>query len=80
MDCCEYGFLASDITSTSFLIVSDAYNFNMNSYAIKMYDAINKGILLASGKIISILHSNDTFYDKDTLTSVSKYFEKYDDC
>ena len=38
----EYGFLSSDITSTSFLIVSDAYNFNMNSYAIKMYDAINK--------------------------------------
>ena len=44
-----------------------------------IYDAINKGISLASGKIISILHSNDTFYDKETLTSVSKYFEKYSD-
>jgi len=38
----EYGFLASDITSTSFLIVSDAYNSNLSSYAIKMFDAINK--------------------------------------
>jgi len=44
-----------------------------------IYDAINKGISLASGKIISILHSNDIFYDEQTLTKVHKYFNDHSD-
>ena len=44
-----------------------------------IYGAINKGISLASGKIISILHSNDIFYDTETLKNVSKFFEKNTD-
>ena len=38
----EYGFLTSSITNKSFLIVSDAIDSNISSYAIKMFDAINK--------------------------------------
>ncbi len=42
-----------------------------------IYDAINKGIYLSSGKIISILHSNDIFCDKETLTRVHKFFKDH---
>jgi len=39
-----------------------------------IYDAINKGISLSSGDLISILHSNDVFFDCQVLNNVSKYF------
>ena len=42
-----------------------------------IYDALNKGIALSSGEIISILHSNDMFYNEETLTKVNKYFQYY---
>jgi glycosyltransferase involved in cell wall biosynthesis len=41
-----------------------------------MYDAINKGIRIASGEIIGILNSDDFFYDKDVLARVAKAFER----
>ena len=39
-----------------------------------IYDAINKGIKQASGDVISILHSNDIFFNNQTLSNVYKYF------
>jgi glycosyltransferase involved in cell wall biosynthesis len=39
-----------------------------------VYDAINKGINLARGSIVSILHSNDVFYDSEVLSNISKMF------
>jgi glycosyltransferase involved in cell wall biosynthesis len=44
-----------------------------------IYDALNKGIALSSGEIISILHSNDMFYNEETLTKVNKYFHNHPD-
>ena len=41
-----------------------------------IYDAINKGILKSKGDIISILHSDDYYYDKYTLLNVIKAFQK----
>ena len=32
-----------------------------------MYDAINKGMELATGDIIGVLNSDDVFYDKDVV-------------
>ena len=40
-----------------------------------IYDAINKGIKLAKGEIISILHSDDVYYSDQTLLKVVKAFE-----
>tara|TARA_B110000971_G_C20006898_1_gene499600 strand:- start:1280 stop:2035 length:756 start_codon:yes stop_codon:yes gene_type:complete len=40
-----------------------------------IYDAINKGIKLAKGEIISILHSDDKYYNNQTLLNVIKAFE-----
>lgn len=39
-----------------------------------IYDAINKGIFLSSGDLISILHSNDIFFNDEVLNNVSRYF------
>ncbi len=39
-----------------------------------IYDAINKGILKSKGSIISILHSDDYYYDKYTLLNVAESF------
>ena len=39
-----------------------------------IYDAINKGISKAKGDVISILHSDDFFYDTTSLSSISNCF------
>ena len=41
-----------------------------------IYDAINKGINLASGDIIGVLHSDDFYADYNVLSSVNEVFEK----
>ena len=41
-----------------------------------IYNAINKGINHATGDLISILHSDDCYYNKDTLKDVVKTFDK----
>ena len=40
-----------------------------------IYDAMNKGINLASGDIIGILNSDDFYYNSDIISSVVKEFE-----
>jgi len=39
-----------------------------------LYNALNKGIIKATGDIIGILHSDDLFYSKDTITNLIKEF------
>lgn len=39
-----------------------------------IYDAINKGILNARGDIISLLHSNDVYYNSCVLKNISEIF------
>jgi glycosyltransferase len=41
-----------------------------------IYDALNKGISLASGDVIGFLHSDDTFYSEDVLSSVAGFFSE----
>ncbi|TCL59386.1 glycosyltransferase involved in cell wall biosynthesis [Kineothrix alysoides] len=42
-----------------------------------IYDAMNKGIMTASGELIGILNSDD-YYEKDTLEQVSAAYEGYE--
>ncbi|MFZ2284911.1 MAG: glycosyltransferase family 2 protein [Lutibacter sp.] len=38
-----------------------------------LYDAMNKGVALATGEIIGILNSDDTFYNNTVLEEVAKF-------
>lgn len=39
-----------------------------------IYDALNKGLAIASGEIIGLLHSDDLFADQNILTEIAKVF------
>lgn len=41
-----------------------------------LYDALNKGIQQATGDVIGILHSDDLFYEPDTIKNVVAAFEQ----
>ncbi len=40
-----------------------------------IYDALNKGLVRATGEIVGILHSDDFFTDANVLSDVQKHFE-----
>lgn len=42
-----------------------------------IYDAMNKGVQLASGDIIGILNSDDFYADENVITDVVSFFEKH---
>ncbi len=39
-----------------------------------MYDAINKGLKLATGDVIGLMHSDDEFYDKKAISRIAARF------
>jgi glycosyltransferase involved in cell wall biosynthesis len=41
-----------------------------------LYDAINKGIGLASGDVIGLLHSDDLFYDAKAVSKIARTFQE----
>ncbi|MFA5878949.1 MAG: glycosyltransferase family 2 protein [Candidatus Margulisiibacteriota bacterium] len=43
-----------------------------------LYDAINKGIKLATGEIIGTLNADDLFYDEKVVADVAKIFQEKD--
>ncbi|NDK54511.1 glycosyltransferase family 2 protein [Pontibacter fetidus] len=46
-----------------------------------LYDAINKGIKLATGDVVGFLHSDDIFYGPDSISRVAAAFSAHDtDC
>lgn len=42
-----------------------------------IYDALNKGIRIASGQIIGFLHADDLYEDSDVISKVFKVFNKH---
>lgn len=51
-------------------------NYSVSEFDQGIYDALNKGIKIASGQIIGILHSDDLFYSDDVLSAVNKVFKE----
>lgn len=41
-----------------------------------LYDALNKGISMATGDVIGFLHADDTFHNPDVITQVAEAFLK----
>ncbi len=41
-----------------------------------LYDAINKGIRQATGNIVGLLHSDDVFYDRNTIKDIVHVFQR----
>lgn len=41
-----------------------------------MYDAINKGLKLATGDVVGLMHSDDEFYDNKAISRIATQFEK----
>ena len=45
-----------------------------------IYEAFNKGIKNASGEIIGVLNSDDTFYDENSLKTIADAFDDETEC
>lgn len=43
-----------------------------------IYDALNKGISLATGEVVGILHSDDFFTSPDVIATVVDHFQRFD--
>jgi glycosyltransferase len=41
-----------------------------------IYDALNKGLQLATGDVLGFLHSDDEFYDQSTITKIAAAFDQ----
>ena len=53
-----------------------AINKKIIEYDKGIYDAINKGILIAKGKYINTINAGDIYYSKKSLEIIKNYFEK----
>lgn len=58
--------------------VIESYRDRLSHYISEpdkgMYDAINKGLQLATGDVIGLMHSDDEFYDEKVISSIVKRF------
>ena len=43
-----------------------------------IYSAINKGLKIATGEVIGLLHAGDLFYDNDVLSKIKVFFKEND--
>lgn len=41
-----------------------------------LYEALNKGLLIATGELIGIMHSDDEFYDNTVVSQIAEAFHK----
>lgn len=58
--------------------VIEEYKHKLSCYISEkdnnLYDALNKGIKKATGDIVGIMHSDDVFYDRNTVQTVADVF------
>ena len=75
----EYIIIDGSSTDNTFSLISKYGNRIDHLISEKdngIYDAINKGIRLATGELVAILHSGDIFYNKDTLSNAALVINK----
>ena len=58
----------SDVKGIKYVLVSEPDE--------GIYDALNKGIKLATGDVIGLLHSDDIYFDENVLAKVALLFEE----
>ena len=60
--------------------IIQAYSDQISQYISEpdngMYDAINKGLKMATGDIIGLMHSDDEFYDNAVVSKIVTAFER----
>jgi glycosyltransferase len=58
--------------------IIESYKQHLSQYISEsdngMYDAINKGLKLATGDIVGLMHSDDEFYDNNVLKRIAARF------
>ena len=90
---CIESVLSQDYPDIEYIVVDGASQDNslsiINEYKNKiskiisepdhgMYEAINKGIRMATGDVIALCHSDDFMFAKDTVSHVVKKMEETD--
>jgi len=65
---------SSDGTQSIIESYSDKITHYISERDKGMYDAINKGLKLATGDIIGLMHSDDTFYDSKVVSKIVNTF------
>lgn len=65
---------STDKTTEIIKIFSKTNNICVSEKDLGIYDAMNKGINLASGDIVGILNSDDIYYDDNVLSTISEAF------
>jgi glycosyltransferase involved in cell wall biosynthesis len=60
--------------------IIESYSGKISKYISEsdrgMYDAINKGLHLATGNVVGLMHSDDVFYDSSVVSKIAAKFEK----
>lgn len=76
----EYIIVDGDSTDSTMSIVSkyrDQIDIVLSEKDNGIYDAINKGIGLASGEIIGLLNSDDELFDNSIISQIVSVFNNY---
>ena len=72
---------STDWTLDIISFLKDKINYFVSEKDNGIYDAMNKGIKVATGEIIGILNSDDFYYNNEVLSKVANIFEETDcDC
>ena len=80
----EYIIVDGKLKDSSLKVIQETITDNPRNFDVVvisesdhgMYEAINKGIRIASGSIIGLVHSDDFLYDENVVSRIVKCFEE----